>query len=331
MKEQGMHLKHSLGALLAAALAVCAAGAPAFAQDWPNRPIRVINPYAPGGPSDAMVRMLAEGMGAELGQPLIVESKPGGGTVIGAGFVAKAPADGYTLLLATVAPLVLQPAINPALPYDAHKDFAPVGLFGSVPNLISVHPSVAVHNLKELVEAARAEPGKLNYASAGPGTGPHLGGELFSRMANIKLTHVPYAGAAPAVLGVLGGQVQVSWVNITPQIAHVKSGKLRAIALGSAQRSAVFPDVPTVAESGYAGYVSESWNGVVAPAGTPRPVIAKLAAAMAKVMATARAKEALNTIGALNISAGPDEFAAYIRDDEKRLVPIIKSLNLSNN
>ena len=312
-------------------LAVCTLGTTAQAQDWPTRPIRIINPYAAGGPSDALVRVLAEGMGAELGQSMIVESKPGGGTVIGATFVAKSPADGYTLLLATVAPLVLQPAINPSLSYDAKKDFAAIGMFGAVPNLISVHPSLAVNNLKELVENARANPNKLTFASAGIGTGPHLGGELFARMADIKLTHVPYAGAAPAVLGVLGGQVNISWVNITPQIPHVKAGKLKPLAVGGAQRSPVLADVPTVAELGYAGYVSESWNGLVAPSGTPRPVLAKLSAAMVKTMAGAKAKEALGIIGATNMAAGPEEFAAYIRDDEKRLVPIIKSLNITNN
>ncbi|MDB5805500.1 MAG: tripartite tricarboxylate transporter substrate binding protein [Betaproteobacteria bacterium] len=324
-----MNLKPLLRtALCALAYAVLA---PAQAQNWPSRPIHIINPYSPGGPSDAVIRVLTEGLGSELGQPFVIESKPGGGTVIGAAYVAKSAPDGYTYLLSTVAPLILQPAINPALPYDAQRDFAPVGLIASIPNLITVHPSVPINNLKQLVDYARANPGKLNYASAGAGTGPHLGAELFSRMANIKMTHVPYGGAAPAVLGVLGGQVQVSWVNITPQIAHVRAGKLRPIAIGSAQRSSLFPEVPTVIESGYAGYISESWNGLVAPAGTPKAVIAKLAEAMGKVMAAAKTKEVLNNIGALNISAGPEEFAAYIKEDEKREVPLIKSLGLTNN
>jgi len=324
-----MTLKHLWrGAVLAACLAPLTC---AWAQAWPNRPVRIINPYAPGGPSDALVRMLAEGLSGELGQPFVVESKPGGGTVIGAGFVAKAPADGYTFLLATVAPLVVQPAINDTLPYDARKDFAPVGMFAAVPNLVTVNPTLPVNSLKELIEYARANPGKLNYASAGIGTGPHLGGEMFSRMTGIKMTHVPYAGAAPAVVGVLGGQVQVSFVNITPQIPHVKAGKLRALAAGGARRSAVFPDVPTVAETGLPGFVSESWNGIAAPAGTPKPVIDKLYATMAKVMASNKARDALAVIGADNTPAGPDDFAAYIRDDEKRLVPIIKSLNLPSN
>ena len=303
----------------------------AAAQAWPDRPVRIINPYAAGGPSDLVARQLAEGLSTELGQRFIVESKAGGGTVIGAAFVAKAPADGYTLLLATVAPLVVQPAISTALPYDAAHDFAFVGMFATVPNLISVHPSVPATNVKELIAHAAKNPGKLNFASAGIGTGPHLGGELFSRMAGVKMTHVPYAGAAPAVLGVLGGQVEVSFINITPQLQHVKAGKLRAIAIGSRQRSSLLPEVPTVAESGLPGFVSESWNGIVAQAGTPKAIIVKLHAAIAKVMSSPKARDALAPLGAEVTQAGPEEFAAYVKEDEKQLVPIIKSLGLTSN
>jgi tripartite-type tricarboxylate transporter receptor subunit TctC len=313
-----------LGALL---LAPCLA----LAQAWPEKVIRIINPYAAGGPSDIIVRMLAEGLTTELGQRVIVENKPGAGTVIGANFVAKAPADGYTLLLATVAPLVVQPIINTSLPYEPNKDFALVGMFATVPNLISVHPSVPANNMAELIAYASKNPGKLNYASAGAGTGPHLGGELFSKMTGVKLTHVPYAGAAPAVLGVLSGQVEVSFVNITPQIQHVKAGKLRALAVGSNRRSSVFPDVPTMAETGLTGYVSESWNGLAAPAGTPKAVITRLQNAMAKVMASAKSLELLTSLGAELTVMGPEEFTAYVKSDEKQLTPIIRSLALSTN
>ena len=311
-------------------LAIALAFAPfAIAQAWPDRVIRIINPYAPGGPSDTIVRMLADGMSAELGQRVIVENKPGAGTVIGANLVARAATDGYTLLLATVAPLIVQPAISNSLPYDARKDFAMVGMFATVPNLISVHPGVPVHSVSELIAYAAKNPGKLNYASAGAGTGPHMGGELFDQMANVKLTHVPYAGAAPAVLAVLSGQVEVSFVNITPQIQHVRAGKLRAIAIGSSRRSSLFPDVPTMAEAGLPGYLSESWNGIVAPAGTPKPVIDRLYRAMAKVMATPKVQEALLPLGADATVLGHDEFSAYVKADEKRLVPVIRTLGLS--
>jgi tripartite-type tricarboxylate transporter receptor subunit TctC len=320
-------------ALLAVGLAHLAAAlaTPLAAQTWPDRPVRIINPYAAGGPSDVVVRLLAEGLSNELGQPFIVEAKPGGGTVIGANLVAKAAPDGYTLLLTTVAPLVVQPAINPALPYNAGRDFALVGLFATIPNLITVHPSLPVRNIAELIDHAMKNPGKLNYASAGVGTGPHLGGELFNRMAGVKMTHVPFSGAAPATVAVLGGQVEVSFVNITPQIQHVRAGKLRPIAIGSARRSSLFPEVPTVAESGLAGYVAESWNGIAAPAGTPRAVIEKLYRAMARVMEGAKVRETFATLGAEVTLLGPEEFAAYVKNDERTLVPVIKALGLTNN
>ena len=315
--------------LLAACL-MCAL--PTLAADpWPNRPLRVINPYAPGGPSDNVVRLLADGIAGELGQPVVVESKPGGGTAIGANFVAHAPADGYTFLLGTVAPMIVQPAINKALPYNVAKDFTPVGMFATVPNLISVNPSVPVKTLADLISYAKANPGKLNYASAGLGTGPHLGGELFCKLTGVKLTHVPYAGAAPAVLAVLGDQVQVAFVNITPQIQHVKSGRLRPLAMGGARRSALFPDVPTVAESGVPGYVSESWNGLMAPAGTPKAVIDRLYAAMQTTMNRAAVQGAVATMGGEVTLLNTADFGAYMKADEQRLIPIIQSLNLSAN
>jgi tripartite-type tricarboxylate transporter receptor subunit TctC len=312
---------------------VCLGLASAFsqAQTWPDKVIRIINPYAAGGPSDTIVRMLADGLTTELGQRVLVENKPGAGTLIGANFVAKSPPDGYTFLLATVAPLVVQPTINTNMPFDARNDFAMVGMFATVPNLITVHPSVPVNSIAELIAYAGKNPGKLNYASAGAGTGPHLGGELFSRMTGVKLTHVPYAGAAPAVLGVLSGQVEVSFVNITPQIQHVKAGKLRPLAIGSSRRSSIFPEVPTVAEAGLPGYVSESWNGIVAPAGTPKAIINRFEKAMAKVMNSPKSLALLASLGAEPTVMGPDEFAAYVKNDEKQLAPVIKALSLTNN
>ena len=329
MKQR--HFTRRALALLGLGMASLLAQAQTPAPGWPDKVVRIINPYSPGGPSDTIVRMLADGLSQEFGQRVIVENKPGAGTVIGANLVAKAAPDGYTLLLATVAPLVVQPIISTSLPYDARKDFAMVGMFATVPNLISVHPSVPVNSIAELIAYAAKHPGKLNYASAGAGTGPHLGGELFSRMAGVKLTHVPYAGAAPAVLGVLSGQVEVSFVNITPQIQHVKAGKLRPLAIASSRRSSVFPEVPTVAEAGLPGYVSESWNGIVAPAGTPRAVINRLDKAMAKVMGSPKALELLASLGAEPTVMGPEEFAAYVKNDEKQLAPVIKALGLTNN
>ena len=311
-------------------LGILASGA-AWGQAYPNKVVRLVNPYAAGGPTEAVARELANGLSQEFGQQVIVDSRPGGGTVIGADMVAKSAPDGYTLLAATVAPLIVQPAINNTLPYNAAKDFIPVGLYATIPNLIAVYPGTPIKSLKELIDYARANPGKLNYASAGTGSGPHLGGELFKSMTNTQITHVPYKGAAPAVVDVIAGQVEVSFVNITPQVQHVKAGKLRALVIAGERRSALLPDVPTATEAGVAGYIAESWNGVVAPSATPRAVVDTLSNTMKKVMAKPEVKAKMLAMGAEVTPMGPEEFAAYLKADEVRLVPIIKKLDMKLN
>lgn len=300
----------------------------AWAQAWPTKVVRIINPYAAGGPTELLLRELAAGLSTEIGQQVIIEAKPGGGTVIGAEYVAKSPGDGYTLFSASVASMIVQPVINRQLPYDPKRDFVPVGMFATVPNLITVHPSVPVKTIGELIEHAKKNPGKLNYASAGPGTGPHIGGELFNAMAGVQMTHVPYKGAAPGVVDVVGGQVQVSFLNITPQLAHVKAGRLRPLAIAGAQRSNLLPEVPTVSESGLPGYIAESWNGLVAPAGTPRSIVDTLARGIVKVMNSARTKERVAALGADVTPMGPEAFAAYLKADEARILTIIKRLDI---
>jgi tripartite-type tricarboxylate transporter receptor subunit TctC len=300
----------------------------AHAQAYPAKLLRIINPYAAGGPSELVARELATGLAAELGQQVIIESKPGGGTVIGADYVAKSAPDGYTLLLAAAAPLIVQPLIMEKMPYDAQRDLVPVAMFATVPNLVTVNPSLPVASIKELIEHARKEPGKLNYASAGVGTGPHLAGELFKRMAGVDLAHVAFKGAAPAVPEVLAGRVQVSFLNLPPQLAHVKAGKLRALAVASAQRSSLLPEVPTVSESGLPNFIIESWNGIAVPAQTPRPIVEALSRAIVKAMNRPEAKARLQTMGADATPMGHEEFAAYIRADAARLTPLIKSLDL---
>jgi tripartite-type tricarboxylate transporter receptor subunit TctC len=303
----------------------------ALAQGYPSKLVRIINPYAAGGPSELVTRELVAGLSQEFGQQVIIESKPGGGTVIAADYVAKAAPDGHTLLLATAAPLIVNPIIMAKLPYDAQRDLVPVGMFATVPNLITVHPSVAAGSIKELIELARKEPGKLNYASAGIGTGPHLAGELFKRMANVDLTHIAFKGAAPAVPEVLAGRVQVSFLNISPQMAHVRAGKLRPLAIASARRSGLLPEVPTVIESGLANFIVESWNGIAVPAGTPRPVVETLSRAIVKAMNRPEARAKLQTMGAEATPMGHEEFAAYIKADAERLTPIIKALDMKSN
>ncbi|HEX4928353.1 MAG TPA: tripartite tricarboxylate transporter substrate binding protein [Burkholderiales bacterium] len=312
-------------ALLALCLLVAHSG---LAQEYPNRVVKIVNPYAAGGPSEAVARVLAEGLEAHLHQPVIVESRPGAGTMIGADYVAKAPADGYTLLLASAASLIVSPAIQPSVPYDAHKDLAPVAMFATVPNLVVVHPSVPAKSIAELIDYARAHPGKLNYASAGVGTGPHLAGELFKRMAHVDLVHVPFKGAAPAIPELLAGRVQVSFLNLPPQLAHVRAGKLRALGIASARRSALLPEVPTVQESGLPGFIIESWNGIAAPAATPAAVLDTLSRAVGEVMSEAPVKERLQKMGADATPMGREEFAAYVKADETRLAPILRTLEL---
>jgi tripartite-type tricarboxylate transporter receptor subunit TctC len=292
--------------------------------------VRLINPYAAGGPSELVARELVAGLAQEFGQQVIIESKPGGGTVIAADYVAKSPADGYTLLLTTAAVMIVNPLIMAKLPYDA-RDLAPVGMFATVPNLITVHPSVPANSIRELIDLAKKEPGRLNYASAGIGTGPHLAGELFKRMAGVDLTHIAFKGAAPAVPEVLAGRVHVSFLNISPQMAHVRAGKLRPLAIASAKRSSLLPEVPTVIESGLADFIVESWNGIAVPAGTPRPVIETLSRAIVKSMNRPEAKAKLQTMGAEATPMGHEEFAAYIRADAERLTPIIKSIDMKAN
>ena len=302
-----------------------------WAQGYPNKPLRLINPYAAGGPSEAVARELVAGLAAEFNQQVIIESKPGGGTVIGADYVAKSAPDGYTLLLATAAALIVQPLIMDRIPYDAQRDLAPVGMFATVPNLITVHPSVPAASIRELIEYARREPGKLNYASAGVGTGPHLAGELFKSMAKIDMTHIAFKGAAPGVLEVLAGRVQVSFLNLSPQLAHVRAGKLRALAIASASRSGLLPEVPTVSESGLPDFLIESWNGISVPAATPRPVVETLSRAIVKAMSRPETRARLQKTGAEATPMGHGEFAAYIKADAARLTPIIKALDLKTN
>lgn len=258
---------------LVAAMGICQG---AHAQTYPGRPLTLIVPFAPGGTVNLMGRLLANRMSEVLGQPVIVENKPGGGGSIGANFVAKAPADGYTLLLATMGQQSIQPLLTKNLPYDASKDFAPVALFSTVPNVLAVSADTPARSVAELVEYAKRNPGKLNMASAGVGSVNHLTGELFMFRSGARFEHVPYRGAGPATAELLSGQVQVMFANLPNVLAYIKPGKLRVLAVASDKRSAAIPDVPTLAEAGVKDAVVESWYGVMAPAGTDAQVIRKL-------------------------------------------------------
>lgn len=324
-----IHRRTALKTLAATAVSPWLA-AGALAADWPDRPVRLILPYEPGAAGDILSRELAEAMRADFGVPVINENKPGGGTVVGANYVAKQPADGHTLLVNGPATHVIMPAIQPRMPYDPHKDFDLVGLWAVVGSMISVHPSLPVTSIAELVEYSKKNPGKLNYSSAGVGTGPHLGGELFKQMTGADLAHVPYKGAASATMALVAGEVQVSFVNIPPQVPHVKAGKIRPLAVSMASRSSQLPDVPTAAEAGLPGYLSESWFGIAAPSGTPRAAIEKLQQALLKAGQDAPRKARLSAAGIEVRALSAREFGDYIRAEERRVLPLIRKLNLKS-
>ncbi|NYE26520.1 Bug family tripartite tricarboxylate transporter substrate binding protein [Pigmentiphaga litoralis] len=297
------------------------------AQAFPTKPIVLVNPYAAGGPADLIARALAKDLATELGQSVVVENKPGAGASIGAGFVARAEPDGYTLLLGTAAAHVVTPLIQ-KVPYDGIQDFAFVALAPTQPNLLVVHPDVKATNVKELIALAKASPGKLNYGSSGAGTSPHLGGEMLKLTAKIDLVHIPYGGAAPALTDLVAGRLQAAVMNLSGELPYVKAGKLRALAYASTKRSPLLPDVPTFAEVGLGGAESSSWYTVAAPKGTPAPVVDKINKAIATVYQHAEFRKLMDAQGAEVTAMSPEETTRFVKDDAKRTVDLIKSANL---
>jgi tripartite-type tricarboxylate transporter receptor subunit TctC len=314
-----------LGLLFASAALVATT---ALAQ-FPDKPVRLVVPFAPGGGTDLIARTLGLGMSRELGQTVVVDNKPGAGTLIGTDLVAKSPADGHTLVISTFAHAV-NPSLMQKLPYDNDKAFAPVILIGKGPNVLVVRAESPFKSVKDILDAARANPGKLNYASQGNGTSAHLAGEMFDNLAKVKTTHVPYRGAGPALTDLLGGQVDMIFGTATAVSSGLDSGKLRALAVTSAERSQVLKNVPAMAET-VPGYVVESWYGLYAPAGTPPEVIAKLNAAAKKAVATDEFRKKVEQEG-LVISAGsPAELDTYVRSEEARWRRIVKENNITLN
>jgi tripartite-type tricarboxylate transporter receptor subunit TctC len=308
----------------AAALAIAVA-VNASAQTYPSKPIKLIVPFPPGGTTDILARAVGAELNKVWGQPVVIENRPGAGGNIGSDAVAKSPPDGYTLVMGTVGTHGINPGLYPKMPYDAVKDFAPVTLVASVPNLLVVHPSVPAKSVKEIIDLAKAQPGKLTFASSGNGTSIHLAGELFKTMTGIEMVHVPYKGSAPAVTDLLGGQVQMMFDNMPSALPHVKAGKLRGIAVTSAKRSPAVPDLPTIAETGLTGYEASSWFGVLAPAGTPKDVIAKLNEAIVKALGTPDMQEKLSSQGAQPIGNSPAEFAAHIQAEIAKWAKVVKA------
>ena len=315
----------AVNAVAAAVLTVHAM--PAFAAiagtDFPTRPITLVVPYEAGGGNDVIARLVAAKMSAALGKPIVVENRGGAGSTIGTRYVAKARPDGYTILIATSA-LAVNPSLYPDAGYDPKKDFAPVGLIATSANLVLVRPSLPVHSMAELTALAKEEPGKLNFASTGTGTSTHLAAELFAAMAGVKITAIPYKGVAPAVTDLLGEHVDLMFCPSASVVGLVREQKLRALAVTGARRLPLFPELPTVAETGLAGYAAELHYGIVAPAGTPPPAIAKLNAALNGALADADVQKRLSVDGAQTLPGTPQAYAADIAAEQAKWSAILK-------
>ena len=317
-----MRLLHVLaGALLAGLAAGAAAQDPA--ATYPNRPIRIVVGFSPGGATDIVARTVANEMQRTWGQPVVIDNKPGGGSNIGSDIVAKAPPDGYTLLLGTIANATNM-SIYKNMTYDTLRDFAPVTQTVSAPSVLVVNPNVPANNLKELIALAKAQPGKLAYASSGAGGSPHLAGEMLAQRAGIQIIHVPYKGAAPALADVLSGVVAMGFKTALSAIPHMQTGKLRPIAVAAAQRLPQIPNVPTMAEAGMPGFEVSSWNGLLAPAKTPAPIIAKLHREVVRILALPEVRERFAAQGADPVGSSPEEFRAYIAAEIDKWAKVVR-------
>ena len=313
-----------------AAIAVALAG-PALAQAaFPSKPIRLVVPFAPGGSSEIIARSVAAGMSAHLGQAVYVENKPGASGNIAMEDVKRAAPDGHTLILGHIGTLAVNPALfGASLPYDANKDFAPISLVARVPNVIAVSPQkLPVKSLAELVELAKKQPGKLNYGTAGNGSAGHLAMEYFKSVAKIDIQHVPYKGTGPMVTDLLGGQIEMTFNGIPPIAGQLKAGKMKPIAVGSAARVPSFPDVPTIAESGYPGFETSQWYGIIAPAGVPKPVLDRLHASIVAALKSPEATQKIVDDGGILVGGSPKDFADLIVKEQARWGAVVRSANI---
>ncbi|WPB59438.1 tripartite tricarboxylate transporter substrate binding protein [Xylophilus sp. GOD-11R] len=304
--------------------------ASAFAQEvWPSRPITVVVPFPAGGTTDIVARLAGQALSQELGQPVVVDNRPGAGGNIGSQMVARAPADGYTLVMGTVGTHAINPALYKKMPYDHIKDFAPISRVANVPNLLVANPSQPFKTVKEMIAYAKANPDKLTFASSGNGTSIHLAGELFKTLTGVSMQHIPYKGSAPALADLIAGQTNVMFDNLPSSIAFVRGGKLRPIAVTTLQRSPELPDVPTVAESGVPGFDASSWFGLLAPAGTPPAVIKRIDDALLKVMASTDLKKKIMEQGGQPVGETPEQFAAFIRTETTKWAKVVKESGAS--
>ena len=298
------------------------------ADTWPSRPIRIVAPSTPGDAPDVIARILAERLSAALGTQVFVENHPGAGGVVGSDIVAKAPADGYTLIIGNAGSHGINAAVYAKLPYDIQKDFAPVSQVAISPNIMVVNPDLPVNGVQQFIAYAKARPGALSYASGGNGSSAHMSMELFKSMTGVDLVHIPYKGSSPALTDVVSGQVAVMFVNLPPAVPLVKAGKLRALAVTTRARSPLLPDVPTVNESGVSGFETVAWFGILAPAATPKEIVARLSAEIAKIARSPEMRERLLALGAEPVGGTPEEFAAVIGRDIAKWTPLAKTVGI---
>lgn len=311
-----------------ASLAVVVAGPAAGQGTFPSKPIKLIVPYPPGGGADIFARTLSQKLGENLGQQVVVDNKAGANGIIGTDMVAKSAPDGYTLVLGNIGPNAINQAIYPALPYDCVKDFAPVALTGYTAHILAVNTKVPVSSVAELIALAKAQPGKLTYASSGIGGSPHLAGELFKLMTGTNMVHVPYKGASPGNTDLIAGQVDLTFNTLPPLLQFAKTGKIKALAVTGAKRASALPDVPTIEESGVKGYDVTTWYGILAPAGTPPEIVARLNAEIVKTLKTPEVYQKLQGQGFDVDTSTPEAFATLIRDDVDKWKKVAREANV---
>jgi tripartite-type tricarboxylate transporter receptor subunit TctC len=314
-------------ALAVLALTLGAASATHGQPAYPSKPIRMIAPSSPGGPVDLITRAVSQGLADAVGQQVVVENRAGAAGLIGSELVAKAPPDGYTLLFGFSGPLAIVPNLNDATPYNPLTDFAPVSMVAAADYILLAHPSVPAKTVKELAALARSRPGKMHFASGGNGTGIHMAGELFKHLAGVQIVHVPYKGAAPAMVALMAGEVDMMFNAIPPTLPQIKAGKVRALAVGGAKRSTLLPDLPTIRESGY-DFEMAGWYGVLAPKGTPQPVIAKLHSELIRALRTPEMKDRFRKLEVDEIGTSPEEFLKHMRAENARWAKVIQAAGL---
>lgn len=317
-------MRKTILACLVAAAALPAAAAE-NANDYPSKPIRLVVPFTPGGSTDILARVIGQKLTEAWGKQVVIDNRPGAGGNIGVDLVAKSPADGYTLVMGHIGTFGVNPTLYPKLPYDPIKDFQPITLVALVPNMLSVNPALPAKSVKELVALAKAKPGTINFGSGGNGSAAHLAGEYFKLMTKTEITHIPYRGTSPAVTDLIAGQIQMMITGVPPTLTFAKSGKLRALAVATSKRLPLLPDLPTIAEAGVPGYEATQWYGVLAPAGTPKPIVAKLNAEMAKAIKGPDVREKLAADAAEPVGNSPDEFGAFIKKEIARWAPVVKA------